>query len=318
MEQQSTSPAPLVSIGVASYNNAQYIERTLDSIKGQDYPNWEFIIVDDCSKDNSVEVIKQWLTNNPGVQARLIINEQNAGTPRVFNKILAASQGEYLSIIGSDDIYLPHKMAMQVAVMQQLGSSYGMCYSDIIRIDEHDNVRDNGAVVVWEQGKPEGQILPFLLRGNFLPAMGVLIRCSIFQEIGGFDETLCFEDWEMWLRIADHYQIKYVPGVVAHYRVHGTSAMSTRFKLILEDSVRILKRYKGRSAETDVIIDNRLANLSKELYMYGSPTAGSMLRQMVLKKPTIPLFTYTLLATAGVKYEMLAGSYRGLKKLFTS
>ena len=306
---------PLVSVGIASYNNAHYIKLTLDSIRDQDYPNCEIIIVDDCSKDNSVEVVKEWLLQNPATNTRLIIKEKNSGISATFNTFLAHAKGEYVSIVGSDDEYLPSRISLQVAAMQQLDADYGLCYSDVMRIDENGVPLDGGAACMRERGNPEGDVFPDLLNTNFIAVMTVLIRKSVIDEVGPFDETLCFEDWEMWLRIANKYKFKYVPGIFGKYRVHQGSFTSQRQKLIVEDSVKIIQKYMGINQRLDQIATKSLGQLAKQLYVLASPMATATLHN-VFKHNKFSLFgLYYLMSASGIKYQSFQGAYKFLRSL---
>lgn len=302
----SLTEFPLVTIGVASYNNANYIEETLDSINRQDYPNWELIIVDDKSTDNSVDVIKGWIKRNSMLPVRLITNELNQGVCKVLNLIIKEAQGLFLSTIGSDDIYLPNKLSIQVQAFQNLNENYAMCYSDIVRINKHGELLDGGRPVSSPQGTPEGEIFNSLLIGNFIPAMTQLTRLSVFRELGGFDESLTYEDWDMWLRIARQYRIKYVPGVVAQYRIHGRSAMTTRIQALIESTLQLLSKHIGISSDTDKIVQTKMAKLAQELYVAGSPKAESWLRLSWQWHPNLRTASFIAFSALGINYQGLA------------
>src|ERR1035438_3501558 len=101
---------PLVSVVTCSYNNSKYIIETLDSIKNQTYPNIEIVIVEDCSTDNSAELINEWLLTYKGLY-KFIRHEVNMGGSIPANVGLASSSGKYYSAIDTDDMMLPEKIA---------------------------------------------------------------------------------------------------------------------------------------------------------------------------------------------------------------
>lgn len=294
---------PLVTVGVASYNNAEYIIDTLDSILYQSYLNWELIIVDDCSTDNSVQLIKDWINKHSSISASLIAHERNEGVCRVFNQILKEAQGEFLSIIGSDDLYMPAKISVQVEALRRLGSNYAMCYSDIVLIDSSGMLLNKGEPVVSEHGHPEGDVLCALLKGNFIPAMGQLTRTAVCREVGGFDEQLIVEDWDMWLRLARLYKVKYVPGIVAQYRIHGRSAMATRAQAIIESCLLLISKHLGVNATADKIAHVKLTGLACELYELNGPTAGIWLNRTWKWKPSKRSVLYAVMTKAGISYS---------------
>lgn len=298
-----SNPLPLVSVGVASFNNAPYLVHTLESIRTQDYSNWELIIVDDCSTDDSVLIVQKWLEEHSRINARLIVNSRNQGVCRVLNMFLAEARGEFISVIGSDDIYMPNKLSLQVKALSRLDDDYAMCYSDIIRINAEGEVLDQEEVVTWPQGKPEGFVMKELIKGNFIPAMSVLIRAPVLKKLNGFDEALSFEDWDMWLRIAREYKIKYVPIIAAKYRVHGKSAMSTRMQTLLESCLLLLSKHLDIDTTTDSLIHSKMSKLAQELYMSGSPKAKTWLMRTLRLQPNLRSIIYIILASLHISYE---------------
>lgn len=306
---------PMVTVGVASFNNAAYICETLDSIRQQDYSNWELIVVDDCSSDNSVELIRQWLDENPEVVGHLIVHEQNRGVSCALNGILREAKGEFISTIGSDDLYQPNKLSSQVRALQELSAEYAMCYGEIVLIDSNGDCLNKGQPVISPQGHPEGNILKDLLRGNFIPAMGQLTRTAACREVGGFDEQLVVEDWDMWLRLARLYKVKYTPGIVAKYRIHGRSAMATRAQALLESCLLLVSKHLGVSVAADEVAHAKLAGLACELYVLGGPTAGMWLERTWKWKPSGRSTLYAVMAKAGISYPQAVGMWRKMRGL---
>lgn len=125
----------LVSIITPSYNCAEFIERTVDSVQKQTYTNWEMLITDDCSKDNSVEVIRQIAAKDPRI--KLFQLEKNSGAGVARNKSIEHAQGRYIAFLDSDDMWMPEKLEKQIAFMQE--KQCGLSYTSMINIDEHDN-----------------------------------------------------------------------------------------------------------------------------------------------------------------------------------
>ena len=103
---------------------------------------------------------------------------------------------------------------------------------------------------------PEGRIFDRLVRSNFLPAPAVMTRRSAVQSVGGHDESLVFEDWDMWLRLADRYEFRYLPGVLVNYRMLASSVSRSPLfaSRMLESSAHIMMKWYGRDARTDKIV----------------------------------------------------------------
>src|SRR6202789_3319887 len=115
IELRRLSAEPLVSILISNYNYARYIGESIQSALQQTYPNFELIICDDGSTDDSVSVIEEYLRKDPRVQ---LIRKANGGQASGFNAAFAASRGEIISLLDSDDRYLPNKIERVVADFQ--------------------------------------------------------------------------------------------------------------------------------------------------------------------------------------------------------
>jgi glycosyltransferase involved in cell wall biosynthesis len=268
MEHQSL---PLVSIGVASYNNSAYILETLDSIRHQTYSNWELFVVDDASTDDSVTLISNWLKSHPELDASLLVNDRNMGICYTFNRFLSQARGNYISIIGSDDIFLPGKVTSQVALLEGAPSNVGIVFSDLSKIDAVGNLIVPSVYATGEIKPFSGKVWLEMLDTNFLGAMTVLIRSECLTQVGTFDENLAYEDWDMWLRISREFDFLYQPEITCHYRVHGNSVLHRRRATIIDSSLKLLQKHTGVSPASDAIIARHLREFSEQLYLLGSP-----------------------------------------------
>lgn len=267
--QLSGEAKPLITVGVASYNNATYIRETLDSIKNQTYPNVEIIIVDDYSQDDSVKVAKTWLADNPTVNGRLICHETNLGVCRTCNDFITYGSGEYLNIIGSDDILMPEKLAVQVDLFAQIPATVGVVYGDAYVINSVGVRHFSRFIQMHRQFVeiPQGDIFPVLLNDNFMPVMTALFRRECFTTCGGFDEELMYEDWDMLLRIARKYEFVYSDYISAEYRIHQTNA-SKRLQSLpaAETNFKLLYKHLGVNAEYDAVVKGKLRHMLDRMY----------------------------------------------------
>lgn len=217
---------PLVSIVAANYNNAAYVIDSLNSVRDQTYQNIELIIVDDASTDNSPALIDQWLQNY-NQPYKFIKHEKNYGICRTCNDLVNNASGKFISFLATDDMYLPDKITNQVKILEESEASVAMVYSDTYLLDQYGN-RKLGTFMTtlskctFEYG-PSGNILPELQKQHFVHWLSVLVKKEIFNNIGLFDENLPFEDYDMSLRIARKYTIKYSPDIQILYRVHAQS-----------------------------------------------------------------------------------------------
>lgn len=123
----------LVSIIMPSFNTEQYISRSIQSVLDQSYQNWELIIVDDCSTDGTVAIIKSFQDH----RIRLFLNEKNSGAAISRNKALREAQGRWIAFLDSDDLWLPEKLERQVAFMEE--NHYHFSYTEYQEMNENNN-----------------------------------------------------------------------------------------------------------------------------------------------------------------------------------
>jgi len=306
---------PLVTVGVASFNNARYIVETLDSIYALDYAAIELIIVDDASSDDSVAVIEDWLSRRSDYNGRLIAHATNQGVCRVCNRFVEESRGKYVCFIGSDDIYLPHKLAVQVAIMEAAAPEVGVVFSDISRMNSDGQVTLPHLYGGGEAVPYEGWVWLDLLRLNYVQAMGTLMRRSCFDMVGAYDESLSFEDWDMWLRIAQQFQFIYHSEVTAIYRVHGGSATFQRRAQMAESCLRLLQKQIGLSADGDVIITQHIAHYAEVLYLLDHPDSVKWLTRRWQVRYDTRSLALLVLARMGIPARRMSQVSGAIKRL---
>lgn len=251
MSQTSLSQ-PLVSIVAACYNHARFLRETLDSIAAQTYPNIELIITDDGSKDDSISIIGKWMQANPQANATLIANPQNEGICKTFNKGLQQSQGKYFQVIACDDVMLPHKIETQVAALEAASLDICMVHSDARVMNENSQTIHDSFWDFWDFQIPTAPtLLEQLIEQNTILAPSVLLRREVVVAEGGYDEALCYEDWDLWLRLARKYTFLKLPNPLVYYRHFSSSnSQTSRFQLkMAKDTVILLDKHKGKSKE---------------------------------------------------------------------
>jgi len=213
-----TAESPLVSVVLPVYNGAVTISRTIDSVLGQSHQHFELLIINDGSTDSTPEMLAQF--DDPRIAVHSF---ENRGLAASRNRGIRLARGEYVAFIDADDLWKPRKLEKQIAALQG-NPEAGLAYSLTDCIDEHDNFLGHGSHIV-----DSGNVYDHLLTWNFLDNGSTpLIRRSVMEEIGSFDETLAAaEDWDVWLRIAHRYEFACVPEVQVLYRIHG-GAMSSK------------------------------------------------------------------------------------------
>jgi glycosyltransferase involved in cell wall biosynthesis len=240
----SNSDLPLVSAIALCYNHERFLHDCLEGIKAQNYPNLQIIVTDDGSRDASPLLIRSWIERNPSLRVTFLCNERNLGLCKTLNRALSLAQGKYISMIATDDVWEADKIRDQVAAMESLPEKAGVLYSDAFQIDESGSPLPKRFIESHREFNrmPEGDIREILWQGNFIPAMTTLIRSSVFECVGMYDEKLFYEDWEMWLRISEHYHFAYFPRPTAKYRVVRNSiSKSSVDKMTLANELIFIK-----------------------------------------------------------------------------
>jgi glycosyltransferase involved in cell wall biosynthesis len=252
-------PSPAVSQVVISYNHERFVEECLASVARQTFDDFELVIVDDCSTDRTVQRIEAWLGDNTmdTMDARLVVNERNLGVCASCNVAMRQCRGEFVSIISADDYYEPDRIERQYRFLADLEPSTAALFSNGRVVDEHG--REIGVTSPAAAPPADGRIFERLIDGNFITAPTVLARRSAVEEVGGYDESLAYEDYDMWLKLADRYEFRFLPGLVVNTRVvpNSMSRNPAFAPAVNESRVRLLLKWLGRDRRTDEVILRR-------------------------------------------------------------
>jgi cellulose synthase/poly-beta-1,6-N-acetylglucosamine synthase-like glycosyltransferase len=253
---------PLVSAIVLCYNQARFVVECLEAVKAQNYPNLELIINDDASKDDSVAVIEGWLAQN-NIPYHFFKNQTNQGICHSVNKMLRQARGKYISGIAADDVWLPGKLRTQVEILEGLPGKVGVVYSDALQMDESGKILPERFIGSHRRFEtmPAGDIHNIMWEGNFIPAMTTLIRRDCFEKVGLYDETLFYEDWDMWLRLSHSYDFAFSDEVSAKYRIVGTSMIRSQWARMLDAMCQICEKHLRQGALDPVARRQALSQL---------------------------------------------------------
>jgi len=201
--------SPLVSIITPSFNQARYLEATIQSVLGQDYPRIEYIIVDGGSTDGSVDMIQKYA-------GRLAwwVSEQDKGQTDAINKGFNRATGDILAWINSDDTYNPGAISQAVKYLLE-NPEVGLVYADCNFIDEEDHIigKFNSAQTDLRRLR-EGYV--------HIPQQTMFFRAKYWKELGPLDPSFYFAmDYDLWTRIAARAPLKYLTGKTwANFRLH--------------------------------------------------------------------------------------------------
>jgi hypothetical protein len=221
-------PPPKVSFLALCFNHAPYLTQCLDAIAAQQWPHAELIILDNASADSSPDTIRHWASSSP-LPTTLLLETERRGICANVNHMLAHASGEFFALISTDDYWLPSKTARQVAALSSLGEDWSVAYSDAICIDDAGNPLPDPFIQSHRSFDqlPSGDILAELLRGPFIPAMSTLVRRSALAKAGTYDESLVYEDYDMWIRLATDGKFHADPDPLCAYRILDSSLIRT-------------------------------------------------------------------------------------------
>lgn len=250
-----SSEMPLVSVIIASYNHAPYIEASIESVLSQNYANIELLVIDDGSRDDSVERIRR-LQKLHGFDFRV---QQNQGLSRTLNEAIDRAKGSLIAPFGSDDIMLPERIGKQVAYLQDK-PQVGICAGNIQEIDERGQPR--GAPRDLPQRSLDFDDV-FLDRQPGAPAPTLLFRREALAKVGGFDPQIRLEDLLIELKITHAgYRLDILPEVLALYRVHATNTYKN-YRFMVDNVLKTYAQFADHPAYDEVCARFRNSMLLK-------------------------------------------------------
>lgn len=228
----SASTAPLVTIVALCHNHAPFLREALDSIHNQTYPNLEVWLVDDASTDGSPAILREYAATHPAWHLLLI--PANVGNCRAFNQAFFQSQGQFVIDFATDDVLLPARVAQQVAAFAAAPADVGVVYSNAELVAE-----DGKLLGLHHRPDAQGNLLPLpasgwvfgeVLRRYFISTPTMMMRRACLHQLGGYDETLAYEDFDFWVRASRHWQFLYLNEVTTRKRIHPRSMSSRAYR----------------------------------------------------------------------------------------
>ena len=211
----------LVSIITPSYNSADFIADTIEAILKQTYPYWELLITDDCSTDNSVEIIEEYVRKDSRIKLQKLQVNSGAGVCR--NKSIEAAKGRYIAFCDSDDVWMPQKLEKQLAFMEKKGCA--LTYSSYMLMDEDRN--EMGIMVCMSKidfaSMKRDDGIGCLTAMYDTEKVGKMYMSSIRKR----------QDWGLWLEILAKCKVAYgIKEPLAYYRIRTGSISNNKFALV--------------------------------------------------------------------------------------
>lgn len=276
---------PLVSVCIVSYNHERFIEYCINSIENQDYKNIEILVLDDGSKDNSIEILQN-LKSKSSYPFEIIAQENSGCIGANFNKLIHMANGKYLVIMAADDALFPNSISKKIDIMEKDASIQYVINSRIQRIDENNNlltpitkldipldsIENPTALEVLELEYEN--VHSYFLQGG-------LYRKSIIDVVGGFDEDMIADDIILRTKLSryiiDNPNLKFVTlhEAACYYRKH-TSSISANMIRQIKSVALYFNKYWGERKYSDRFIswiDRNITKNPEEVYNLASEIA---------------------------------------------
>ncbi|MHB8909185.1 MAG: glycosyltransferase family 2 protein [Syntrophales bacterium] len=253
-----------ISVIIPAYNHEQYITEAINSVLNQSYPDFEIIIINDGSTDSTEQKILS--IHDPRIQ---YISQENSGAHSAINRGISLSQGEYISILNSDDVYLPTRLETCLNFLES-NTNYSVVMSTVEGIDRDGTPvkkRVTPEIKAWLDWYTAA--LPLFKEDTFYPnafaknimitTSNLFLRRQCFQECGGFKGLRYAHDWDMLLRLSQKYKIHLIEEDLLQYRMHPENTVHERdvgSKVQLEVNwliIENLKKLKGNVSFPEIL-----------------------------------------------------------------
>jgi glycosyltransferase involved in cell wall biosynthesis len=236
----------LVSVIIPAFNAAEYIRQTLDSVIAQTYPKIEVIVVDDGSSDTTSAVVKEFAARDARIE---LVQQSNAGAGAARNTAIRKARGKYIAPLDADDFWFPEKLEKQVARLEQCGSETGLVYCWSMLIDQRGELFGDCSQTV------EGRLRRAVILRNIVGNGSVpLFRATTIEKVGLYltraeqGGAQGCEDWDLYLRIAEHFDVRVVPEYLMAYRQAGSS-MSANAETMATSFAVVMRRARERNSD---------------------------------------------------------------------
>ncbi len=251
--KEQTTVTPRVTVVMTSYNHEVYLSEAIESVLNQSFGDFELIIIDDASADNSKQIIKNYANQDPRIKA--VYHSENQGIAETLNEALDSAKGQYIAIATSDDVWLCDKLEKQLEVLNR--NDNFIVWSDTYIVDSKG--KDTG--LLWSeryktsQKKTSGNIFFELLRGNFICPQTLILKKDIAERIG-FDNKITYAvDYKFLINLAQQYDFHLIAEPLVKYRMHDSNTIRKRRDLWNKDMFRI---FEGQIRRTDIHIPRKL------------------------------------------------------------
>jgi glycosyltransferase involved in cell wall biosynthesis len=257
---------PLLSIICTVFDQETYLKKCLDAVAGLQYPNLELFLVDNGSKDNSNQIMQQWVNTNPvSFPVKMISRESAMPYCKSFNEVLALTAGEYLIDLSGDDILLSQHALKSVNALENHPHA-AVCFSDafLSKAGKQKNFYSRDQQGRLKSPVQDGDIYEILVAKHHVLSVTMVIRTKPLKELGGYDESLSYEDFDVQVRLARRYDFVFSDHVgfikTLHARAMSTKQYQRYHSLMLPSTLKICQKIKSmnRDQGEDLALQKRV------------------------------------------------------------
>lgn len=235
---------PKISVIIPTYNRADLLPRAINSVLNQTFQDFELIIVDDGSTDNTKQVVQEF--QNKDSRIKYIWQENSGGPAGPRNIGIRHSEGEYIAFLDSDDEWLLEKLEKQLKLFKNSKKkNLGFVGCNALIVNEKTGIKKKYNTPTYHNDEI---FFKKLLENNFIYSVGsLMIRKEVFNNIGLYDESLTTgEDWDLILRIAQKYSFDFIPKSLFIHHFHSSASLTNNVSVVIWDKNlrRILEKHK--------------------------------------------------------------------------
>lgn len=295
---------PKVSVMIITYNQAHFIRQTLDSVLAQDYPNLEIVVADDASTDDNPQIIREYAAKHPEV-IKPVFNRHNLGITGNCNVAFFACTGEFIAIMGGDDLFLPGKLTAQIKAFAD--PEVVLCYHPVEIFDS----ATNKTLFISDQLKREEikSAADLIARGGIQGASSIMMRKSACPA-GGFDERIpTVSEWLFFIEVALQGKVLKIDRVFSRYRKHGSGASDRTLALLAETLLTldlVLEKYPARTDLAEYCLAGKSRYITGEVFR--QLAQGNIALAFSLSEQALSY------SPSGFKYKMIAHFCRLLQR----
>lgn len=244
---------PQVSVVIPTHNRAECLPCAITSALNQTFQDFEIIVVDDASQDNTTRVVESF--NDQRIQ--YLRHETTQGAAKARNAGILRAKGKYIAFLDDDDEWLPEKLKMQVDILETSPSTLGGVYTGSLDVQQ-----STGEIVRQLTPSKRGKIFDEMLIQNWIgPTSTVMLKRECFEKVGLFDMNISFaEDYDMWIRVSKEYDFEYIkqPLVKFHYHENG---LSNNYEMMIRGWEALIEKYGALFASNKKIYSLRFLYL---------------------------------------------------------